>query len=118
MVILVLLSPFFIAIAWVLYLDSTNIEMIEEFYKKNSCVSIYNYKSRYKGLCEDKIIIVNNQFNIDFSQNLNIKYEDIKNIKLESKEILLDELNSKERLYFKEEIDSKNFYEELSKRIK
>lgn len=115
MLILILLSPFFIAIAWVLYVDSVNINMIEEFYKKNSCHTIYNYHSRYKGLCKDSITIVNNQFTIDFSQNLYIKFTDIKEVKQEKNDILINSLDKVERLYFKEKIDSQKFYEELKK---
>ena len=118
MLILILLSPFFIAIAWVLYLDSSNLEMIEELYQKNNCVNVYNYKSRYKGLCKDNITIVNNQFNIDFSQNIYIKYSDIKDIKLQNKEVLIDTSNKKEKLYFKEDTQSKEFFDELVNRRK
>jgi len=118
MLILILLSPFFIAIAWVLYLDSSNIKMIEEFYQKNNCENVYNYRSRYKGLCVDNITIVNNQFNIDFSENIYIKYSEIKNIKLEGKEILIEDLNKKEKLYFQEDTQSKEFFDELTNRRK
>ena len=118
MVILVLLSPFFIALAWVLYVDSANISMIEEFYKKNSCNTIYDYKSRYKGICEDKIIVVNNQFSIDFSQNIYIKYNEIKSIDIKDKTILIESQKQKESLFFKENVDSQKFYEELKKRVK
>ncbi len=118
MLILILLSPFFIAIAWVLYIDSSNIDMIEEFYKKNSCTTIYNYHSRYKGLCTDNITIINNQFNIEFEENIYIKYDEIKYVNLQGKDILIDTIKSNEKLYFKEKIDSEKFYEDLKKRLK
>ncbi|WP_419766261.1 MAG: hypothetical protein ACNI28_05730 [Arcobacter sp.] len=118
MIILVLLSPFLIALGWVLYVDSSNINMIEKFYKNESCKTIYNYKSRYKGLCKDSITIINNNFSIDFSQNVYIKYDDIKNIKIVNKDILIQSSKGKEKLYFKEKVDTDKFYEQLSKRLK
>lgn len=118
MVILVLLSPFFIAIAWVMYIDSANIDMIEEFYKKNTCTNIYNYHSRYKGLCKDNITIINNQFSIDFQENIYIKYDDIKATHLEDKDILIESSNIEEKLYFKDNSDSEKFYEDLKNRLK
>lgn len=118
MLILVLLSPFLIAIGWVLYVDSSNINMIEEFYKKNSCTAIYNYHSRYKGLCEDNITIINNQFSIDFQKNIYIKYDEIQSADLDGKDILIHSLESKEKLFFKEKIDGENFYENLKNRLK
>ena len=118
MIILVFLSPFFIALAWVLYVDSSNITMIEEFYKKNSCQNIYNYKSRYKAICDEKVVIIKNQFSIDFSENVYIKYSDIKDIKKENSKILIKTDSLDENLYFKESIDSEVFYKELEKRVK
>lgn len=118
MLILVLLSPFLIALAWVLYIDSSNVSMIEEFYKKNSCENIYNYKSRYKALCEGRVVIIKNQFNIDFDENVYIKYDDIKNLKKENKTLFIKNSNGEEKLYFKEKIDSDKFYDELKKRVK
>lgn len=117
MLILILLSPFFVAIAWIMYIDSSNIDMIEEFYKKDSCTNIYNYHSRYKGLCKDNITIVNNQFTIDFKENVYIKYDEIQSTELQDKDILIESSKSKEKLYFKEKIDSKKFYEDLKKRL-
>ncbi|MGB7401776.1 MAG: hypothetical protein WA916_04315 [Arcobacter sp.] len=118
MILLLLFSPFLVAIGWVLYMDSSNINMIEEFYKNNSCNTIYDYKSRYKGLCKDNITIINNQFNIDFTKNIYIKYDDIKNVKKEDKKILIDTLKRSEKLYFKEKIDTDTFYEGLNKILK
>lgn len=91
--------------------------MIEEFYKKNSCETVYNYHSRYKGLCKEKIVIVNNQFSIDFLENIDIKYDEISNIKLQDKDILIKSINRSEKLYFQEKVDSQKFFEELKKRL-
>ncbi|PLY08767.1 MAG: hypothetical protein C0626_13055 [Arcobacter sp.] len=118
MIILVLLSPFLIALGWVLYVDSSNIDMIEKFYKNESCNTIYNYKSRYKGLCNDNITIINNKFSIDFSKNVYIKYDDIRNITRVNKDILIQNSKGEEKLYFKEKVHSDIFYEQLNKRLK
>jgi len=92
--------------------------MIEEFYKKNSCQNIYNYKSRYKAICDEKVVIIKNQFSIDFTENIYIKYDDIKELKKEDKSIHIKSENLEESLYFKEKIDSEEFYLELKKRVK
>ncbi len=118
MILLLLFSPFLVAIAWVLYMDSSNINMIEEFYKNHSCNTIYEYKSRFKGLCKDNITIINNQFNIDFTKNVYIKYDEIKKIKRDKKNILINTSKGNEKLYFKEKVDSDTFYEGLNKRLK
>jgi hypothetical protein len=118
MLILILFSPFLIAIGWVLYINSSNINMIEDFYKNNSCHTIYDYKSRYKGICKDNITIVNNQFSIDFKTNIYIKFDDIKSAELEDKNILLKSSNSQEKLYFKNKVDSEIFYEDLKKELR
>lgn len=118
MILLVFISPFLIVIAWVLYIDSSNISMIEEFYKKNSCNTVYNYKSRYKAICEDKIVIIKNQFSIDFSENVYIKYSEIKEKKNQGKIINIKTDSLEESLYFKEKMDSNKFYEELEKRVR
>ena len=92
--------------------------MIEEFYKKNSCQNIYNYKSRYKAICDEKVVIIKNQFSIDFSENVYIKYNEINDIKKVNNKISIKTDNLEESLYFKEKIDSDDFYKELKKRVK
>ena len=92
--------------------------MIEEFYKKNSCQNIYNYKSRYKAICDEKVVIIKNQFSIDFSENVYIKYDEIKDIKKVDNQISIKTDNLEENLYFKEKIDTDDFYKELKKRVK
>lgn len=92
--------------------------MIEEFYKKNSCQNIYNYKSRYKAICDEKVVIIKNQFSIDFSENVYIKYNEMKDIKKVNNQISIKTDNLEENLYFKEKIDTDDFYKELKKRVK
>lgn len=92
--------------------------MIEEFYKKNSCQNIYNYKSRYKAICDEKVVIIKNQFSIDFSENVYIKYNEINDIKKVNNKISIKTDNLEESLYFKEKIDSDDFYKELKERVK
>lgn len=114
MIIFILISPFLIAIGWVLYIDSSNISKIEEFYEKNSCQQIHNYRSRYKALCGDELIIVDNTFTIDFSTNIVIRYDDIITSKLKEKQISINYKDKEETIYFEKEDLAKNFFSTLN----
>lgn len=83
MILLVFLTPFILVIGWLVMLDNSNIEEVNKYYKNNSCQKIYYYKSRFKSTCENKIIIINNQFSIDFNTNIYIKYIDIQTLQNE-----------------------------------
>lgn len=92
--------------------------MIENFYKKHSCQNIYSYKSRYKAICDEKIVIINNQFSIDFDKNIYIEYKNIKSKNLNEKQIEVETNNFHETLYFKENSHSEEFYKELEKKLR
>lgn len=80
MILLLFFAPFFIVIGILVMIDDSNTEEINNLFKTSSCEKVYYYKSRYKSICKNNILIVQNQFSVDFSSNKYIKYKDIMNI--------------------------------------
>lgn len=68
-------------------------------------------------MCKDEIILVNNQFSIDFDSNKVIKYSDIKDLKLNDKSIKIDFKNQKEELFFEKISESESFYKKLKESL-
>lgn len=97
-----------------MYVDSKNIESIENFYKENSCKEVYYYKSRYKAICKDKIVVIKNQFSVDFSSNVIIKYSDIIDFKINEKSLNIKTSIFEDKLYFETQKDTADFYSKLN----
>lgn len=117
MLIFVFLTPFFIAIACIIYLGNSNEKEIKTFFENNSCEYIYNYKTRYKALCNEKIILINDHFIIDFSSNIEIKYKDIIKYKKDNLNLILSTESGPKTLAFKENSDLKFFFEALEEKL-
>lgn len=117
MLILVFLAPFFIAIAWLVYIDSSNTEDIKKYISKNECENTIYYQSKYQTLCKNGVVVILNQFSIDFSSNEIIKYKNIKKLKIDKKSIIVNNKDEDLTLVFENEKQVKKFEKELRKKI-
>lgn len=117
MLILVFLAPFFIAIAWLVYIDSNNSNEIEQYLSAHECNDRVYYQSKYQSLCKNELIIVLNQFTIDLSSNEIINYKNIKNLSIEKKSIIVNNNNKDLTLVFETEKQTQEFVTKLRKKI-
>ena len=93
--------------------NNTNAERIETYFKDNACESVYNYKTRYKAVCSNKVVVINDYFNIDFSSNEEILFKEIVTIKSDKKAILVQSDTKELTLSFETQDDAKNFEQTL-----
>ncbi|NQY52196.1 MAG: hypothetical protein HRT42_01375 [Campylobacteraceae bacterium] len=96
MILLLFFAPFFIAIGVLVMIDNANTQEIDNLFKKSKCEKVFYYKSRYKSICENNIILVQNQFSVDFSTNIYIKYQNILNTKIDNTNL---EIRTKKELF-------------------
>lgn len=117
MLILVFLAPFFIAIAWLVYIDSNNSKEVEQYLSLHECNERVYYQSKYQSLCKNELIIIVNQFSIDLSSNEIINYKNIKDLSIEKKSIIVS--NNKKDLFlvFENENQTQEFAAKLRKKI-
>ncbi len=116
--IFVFLSPFIIAIGAIIYIGSTNESKIQAFLQDNNCHTVYNYKAKYKALCEKDIVLIHDYFMIDFTTNENIAYSMVSNVKKYEQKIVFRSNDIKQTLYFATIEDSETFFDALKERIK
>ncbi len=117
MIILVFFTPFFIAIAWLYFIDLGNTTEINEYFSKNKCKNIIYYKSKYKAVCQNKVLSINNQFNIDFSSNEVIYLKNILKLSTNNNSIDIISKNKQMKLEFKNEKDNIQFLNILKEKI-
>lgn len=116
MIILVFFTPFFIAFAWLYMVDLDNTSMINTYMKERSCKNIVYYKSKYKALCQNSIITIKNQFNIDFESNEMIMFDEVIDIKNDKTSLEIISKTNNMKLYFKNEVELKTFLKALKER--
>lgn len=116
MLLVIFIAPFLIAIAVVSYIGHTNNLKVEAFFKNNQCNTIYNYQGRFKALCSDKILVINDYFIVDFLSNKQIYYKDIKKINLKNSSVSIQSKN-RHLLVFKQNTDAKQFQKKLQRKI-
>lgn len=115
---MIFIGLFFVIIVIVIGLnlyDSSNLDKIKLHFDSLKCENAYYAKGIYKGICEDKILKIENSFFIDIEKNSKIIYlKDIKEIDKTDFEIVL---NSNEKLRFKEKYQTLEFYRNLQKKL-
>lgn len=89
--------------------NSTNTQLIESYFKDNACESVYNYKTRYKAVCFDKVVVINDYFSIDFSTNEEILFKDIVTIQSDKNGMMIKSKTKSLTLSFEKEAHLKNF---------
>ncbi|WP_121628184.1 hypothetical protein [Poseidonibacter antarcticus] len=110
---------FFVFIAFVVIglnmYDNYNLEKIENYINNVKCENYIYTKGSYKALCQDRLLEIANSFNVDIKLNKKeYKYEDIKNIDIDKKSILI---NKKEKIFFSKEEELNTFYKKLEKKL-
>ena len=78
MVFLIFLIPIGLLFGAIYWHDVSNETKIQTYFQEAKCEYIYRYHARFKALCDDKILVINDYFSLDFESNVEIKYKDIK----------------------------------------
>jgi hypothetical protein len=94
----------------------TNETKVGEFFLNNDCTIIHNFKARYKALCYDEVVVINDHFIVDFNSNKTYKYRAIKEVVKENNAIILHNNKNTESLYFKTNKERDAFYEALKQK--
>lgn len=117
MILLVFFAPFFIVIGWLVMVDSSNDEEVRAFFKKAKCQEVFYYRSRYKSICDSKILLINNQFSLDFSSNEKILFSEIEKIQEKNNSIEIQTQNKLFILFFEKNEEIKTFKKSLEDKI-
>lgn len=78
---------------------------------------MYNYKAKYKALCKDELVIVNDYFIADFESNETIKYQNIQNIDKNEKKVYIQHHNLASILEFEKVQDAQTFFKALQNKV-
>ena len=99
-------------------LDNSNIDKIEAHFKAQQCQSISYVSGSYRGVCQDKIIVMKNGFSVDTSkpQKL-IYYKDITKINKQEKHLVIETASGNVLLDFKEQDDLNKFFNEVQNKL-
>lgn len=100
----------FIVIGLNLY-DNSNLDKIQKHFEATKCQNIIYSKGIYKAICEDKIMQIENSFNVDLKEDeQSIKLSKINKI---SKNNLTIVLNNSYKIVFKDKNNLEVFYKNL-----
>ena len=117
MILLVFFAPFFIVIGWLVMVDSSNDEEVRAYLKKAKCQEVFYYRSRYKSICDSNVLLINNQFSLDFSSNEKIVFSKIKKIQEEKNSLEIQTQNKLFILFFEKNQEMKTFKKSLEDKI-
>jgi len=117
MVFLIFLIPIGLLFGAIYWHDVSNEEKIQTFFVSEQCQDVYRYHARFKALCDDKILVINDYFSLDFESNEEIKYKDIKAV--DKKENILHIASKKKNLelYFETQESINTFQTKLTQRL-
>jgi uncharacterized protein with FMN-binding domain len=97
------------------FIDNSNIEKIEKYLNDNNCSEVVYIDGNYQALCEDRVMIVENQFSLELEKSKHIDIKDIKDLKTSNMRIII---NDNFELKFKEKQKQENFYNTLKGSVK
>ena len=98
--------------------DNGNISKIESYFKSQQCQTISYVSGQYRGICQDKVILMRNGFSVDISQPEKlIHYKEIQNIKKANNMLVIETNNDSTSLEFKEAEKLEAFYTALKNKI-
>ena len=117
MILLVFFAPFFIVIGWLVMVDSNNDDEVRAFLKKEKCQAVFYYRSRYKSICDSKVLLINNQFSLDFSSNEKIVFSKIEKIQEEKNSLKIQTQDKLFVLFFEKNQEVKTFKKSLEDKI-
>lgn len=86
MIFIILFAFIFLVVTGLSFYDDHNHSKIEEYLKTNGCKTKSYFEGRYKAICKESIIIINNSFVIDLDESLMIPLKEIALIEKSIKE--------------------------------
>lgn len=100
------------------FLDNSNISKIEAYFKAQQCETVSYVSGMYRGVCNDKIIVMKNAFSVDVSNPEKlIYYNDIKEITKKEKQLMILTKSEDVVLDFKDQADLDKFFNEVQNRL-
>ena len=117
MVFLIFLIPIGFLFAGIYWHDVSNDDIIQTYFQEAKCEYVYRYHARFKALCEDKILVVNDYFFLDFQSNEEIKYKDIKTVKKKENILQISGEKKNLELYFETKDQIQIFETKLTQRL-
>ncbi len=111
---MIFLLLFLIIVIIVIFLnihDNANLEKIKKHFKNSKCENIIYSKGKYKGICEDKVMQIENSFSVNLIQDENnIKFNKIKKI---NKNVLRIIINDNYKIEFKDKNNVELYYKKI-----
>ena len=96
--------------------DSYNINTMKQYLDKSLCSNLVYSKGSYKGLCSNKIILIENKINISLPKDAKeYQYKNIKSIKKINSYLLI---NDKNKIKFNSQKVLNAYYIQIKKKIK
>ena len=103
-----------IAISLNMY-DSSNLNKIEEYLKKQNCTNLVYSKGTYKAICPYSINEIANSFSLDLEKNTKIHlYKNINKLEKNKLDLKINNIN---KISFKKEKNLNDFYLKLNEKI-
>jgi len=117
MVFLIFLIPIALLFAAIYWHDVNNEEQIQAYFQEEKCEYVYRYHARFKALCEDKVLVINDYFSLDFESNVEIQYKDIKTVDKKDKILNITSEKKTLELYFETQEQMQTFQTKLTQRV-
>jgi len=117
MVFLIFLIPIALLFGAMYWHDVSNEEKIQAYFQEAKCEYVYRYHARFKALCDDKILVINDYFSLDFGSNMEIDYKDIKTVDKKGKILHVSGESKKLELFFETEELIQTFQTKLTQRL-
>ncbi|AXX88397.1 hypothetical protein [Malaciobacter marinus] len=94
--------------------DNMNLNKLKEYIKKQDCQMYIYSKGSYKAICQNKVLVLKNSFEIDLDKNkVEILYKNIKETKIEQNSIFINDT----KLDFREKNSLEKFYNLLQDKL-
>lgn len=90
---------------------------MEHYFLQHQCESVYNYKTRYKALCEQGVVLIHDYFLIDLKSNETLLYSEIKSMEKNEKKVYVHHAKQASVLEFETIKDSQEFFEKLNEKV-
>ncbi len=122
MIFLVFLIPVAFIFGAIYWLDSSNEAQIMAYLEQHKCKNISLYRTKYKAVCENKVIVIKDFFFLDFDNNEEILYKEIASAQIVGNAVVLHnyhaELKEAEpKLYFENEKDTITFQQSVNAKL-
>jgi len=118
MIFIVFFALIIMAVLALNVLDNNNLEKIENYMKAQSCVAVHYNQGQYQGVCKDEIIVIENAFSVDISQDKKtIFYNQIQTIHIEDKTLNIKTNTQDLTLEFKQKDKARMFYKKVQNKL-